>query len=508
MKKILYETLKLECEKIINRHYDYLNSLSDDIRRKNKRYNNLHKKIIKYPPYWNIDKGFSPFKCRAKKSLKTYSHTIATKIKEETYSPQPAIIHKIDKADGTKRELNIFQLPDAALSRLVYKSLLHKNLHRLNSYAFAYREDINGHDAINYIYHEWKNIDRVYIAEFDFSKYFDNISHKYIWECFSRLDILCTPEEKFVVESFLNSESCEKKKYKKSDLKQRKKGIPQGTSISLFLANLVCTELDRSLERLGVGFVRYADDTIVWSDSYQKVVEAYETIRNFGIRMGVPLNMDKSEGISLLSRDGKGELSSKPSVDYLGYTIGHDYISISDKKIIGIKKKISYIIYQNLVQPLKKGVYTKSRLSTIDWDYLVAVSQVRRYLYGGLTNSILKAYLYGKSPRVNFKGLMSYYPLINNTGQLANIDGWMIYTFSQALKLREKMWLKKHKIKLPCPVPNWIKEIDKLGKVRVGNDLYDLSIPSFSLINKAMKASINRRGLSSVVNPRSIYYQS
>jgi hypothetical protein len=70
------------------------------------------------------------------------------------------------------------------------------------------------------------------------------------------------------------------------------------------------------------------------------------------------------------------------------------------------------------------------------------------------------------------------------------------------------MWLSKHQMKLPCPVSNWIEEIDKLGKVRVGNALYDLSIPSFSLINKAMKASINRRGLSSVVNPRSIYYQS
>jgi len=218
--------------------------------------------------------------------------------------------------------------------------------------------------------------------------------------------------------------------------------------------------------------------------------------------------MDKSEGISLLSRDGKGELESKNSVAYLGYTIGHDYISISDKKIHKIKKKISYLIYQNLLQPLKNGTYTRKRLSTIDWDYLVAVSQVRRYLYGGLTDSTLKSYLYGRAPRVNFKGLMSYYPLVNNTSQLSNLDAWMIYTFRQALRLRETLWMKKHKLLLPCPVPNWIQDVDKLGKVRVGLVMYDLSIPSFLLINKAMKASITRRGLGSVVNPRSIYYAS
>jgi hypothetical protein len=42
-------------------------------------------------------------------------------------------------------------------------------------------------------------------------------------------------------------------------------GIPQGTSISLFLANVAAYALDRRLETLGVGFVRYADDTIIWS---------------------------------------------------------------------------------------------------------------------------------------------------------------------------------------------------------------------------------------------------
>jgi len=40
---------------------------------------------------------------------------------------------------------------------------------------------------------------------------------------------------------------------------RRERGIPQGTSISLFLANVAPWDLDRSLERLGVSFVRYAD---------------------------------------------------------------------------------------------------------------------------------------------------------------------------------------------------------------------------------------------------------
>lgn len=384
-----------------------------------------------------------------------------------------------------------------------------KNLHKLSSHAFAYREDRHAHDAINYIYSEWKELDRVFIAEFDFSKFFDNISHEYIQQCINKLGLFVTPQEQHVINAFLNSSSSRIDQYKsKSSLDIRERGIPQGTSISLFLANVVCTELDRALERSGVGFVRYADDTIIWSQSYQKVVDAYQLIKDFSEQMKVPINMKKSEGISLLSHDGSGEIESKSFVDYLGYSVNLKSISIKDSKVIKIKDRISYIIYSNLIQPLKKGTYNPKRLGELDKDYLVTLMQLRRYLYGGLSNSTLKSYAHGDIRKINFRGLMSYYPLVNNSPQLQKLDGWLIHTLKQSMKLRQTLWQKHASLILPGPEKDWVEKLDTFKKWRSPSSKinYDLSIPSFTLINNAMKKSMEHYGLDSVVHPRSIYY--
>ncbi len=509
MKSTLVSAIKNECNKLTERHSDYLNALHEEITRKTKRYDKPYNKEVHTPEYWRVDKRFNPFYVRSTKRIKCYAHTITKQVKEDAYKPMPAIRHTINKSDGTTRVLNIFQLPDAALSRLVYKSLLAKNLHKLNSQAFAYREDRHAHDAIGYIYNDWKSLDRVFIAEFDFSKFFDNINHTYIYDCMESLDILATPQEKSVIKAFLNSSSTTPDTYSPTlSLPQRERGIPQGTSISLFLANLVCTELDKALERSGVGFVRYADDTIIWSQSYQKVVDAYELIKMFSERMAVPINIKKSEGISLLSRDGTGEIQSKQSINYLGYNISLNSISIKHSKVLAIKKRVSFIIYANLIQPLKNHTYNTKRLVGIDLDYIVTLNQLRRYLYGGLSSSVLKKYCLGDVKRINFRGLMSFYPLVNDNNQLQKLDGWLIYTLKQSLKLRESMWLTHSAISLPGPETNWIAKIDSYKKWRSPTNtiIYDLGIPSFSLINNAMKQSMEHYGLNSVVHPRSIYY--
>ena len=98
---------------------------------------------------------FNPFNVRTTRKLTTYAKTLAAKIRTRTYKPMPAVIHYVPKGDGKRRTLNIFQLPDAAISNLVFKSLLQKNVGRFSAYAYAYREDKTPHDAVNEIFNEW-----------------------------------------------------------------------------------------------------------------------------------------------------------------------------------------------------------------------------------------------------------------------------------------------------------------------------------------------------------------
>jgi RNA-directed DNA polymerase len=509
MQALFKNILRQECDKHVERHFDYLYQLDEDIRRKSDRLGVPVAKNIERPPYWEIDERFNPFKVRAKRNIEKYSYTIARKVRGKTYEPSTAVSRTVPKEDGGQRDICVFQLPDSALSRLVYKSLLNKNVNKFSAYAYAYREDKSAHDAVMNIFSEWRNLNRVYVAEFDFSKFFDNIQHEYIWDVLKRQGFLYTEEERFIIHRFLSCKHASLTQYDPQGGEVRNRGIPQGTSISLFLANAVCCEFDRELERLGVGFARYADDTLIWSHSYDKIVQAYEIINNQATRMGVPINLEKSEGITLVTtpRHKDPEMKTKHSVAYLGYQISLDKISIAQKRLEEIKAKISYLIYQNLIQPLRNGTYNQSRLAGIDWDYVVVLYQVRRYLYGGLDSYRLQRYLIGAIPNLNFRGVMSYYPVVTDEEQLGQLDGWLIHTLKQSLVLRQNLWQTHAGTTLPGPVLNWINQITNFKRWNAPDGrVYDLQIPSFVLINRAMQLAIKKKGLSGVANPKGTYY--
>lgn len=505
MKALIRNVLRVECNKLISRHYDYLHELDADMRRKAKRLGTTVPKRVKVPPYWQVDDRFNPFKVRRPKKLACYSHTLFTKIVQGTYRPATALIRRIPKESARERELNIYQLPDAALSRLVYKSLLRKNMSLFSSYAYAYREDRDAHDAVRLISSEWGDLDRVYVAEFDFTEFFDQISHAHLREVLKRRGFYYTTDEAFIIQEFLKSRSADMADYRSDGGEVRTRGIPQGTSISLFLANVACWELDRELERLGVGFARYADDTVIWSNDYSRIAEAYEVINECGRKMGVPLNFDKSEGITLVTNQSTAEMRAKSSIEYLGYTIGLGKVGIGRKSVEKLKSRISYLVYQNLIQPLKQEIYNTPRVSVADWDYIVAVSQVRRYLYGGLNHKTLRKYLAGAIPKLNFRGLMTYYPLVDDKEQLAHLDGWLIHVFSAAMRLRQEMWHSATGMALPGPTRDWIQALSSLRSWKLGDTVYDLRIPSFSLINRAMQVAIRRAGISGVAHHSPFY---
>jgi RNA-directed DNA polymerase len=507
MKDSIRKALEDECSKLIDRHFEYLSFLDADVKRKSKKLGTHVSKLIKLPEYWAVEPRFHPFKVRPR--IEFYADTLTKKIKQHRFEVNTSILHKVPKSDGTIRTVNVFQIADSAISRLVYKSLLAKNYARFSGYAYAYREDKIAYDAIKEISSDWRGKSRIYVAEFDYSKFFDNIRHDYIWQIFDRHGFVATPQEKKIVEAFLRCRSAETAEYSPTGGVERKVGIPQGTSISLFLANLVCFELDRELERLGVGFARYADDTLIWSANYSKVVEAFDKIENYGGLMGVPLNLDKSQGVHLLTTRGvEGEIQSKLSVDFLGHEISLEKIAIKAKHVERIKRKISFLIYQNLVQAPKKGTFNTARLGVdIDFDFVVALFQVRRYLYGGLSNGQLYAFLRGQIPTIHFKGLMSFYPLVNDDEQLSKLDGWLINTFKQALRLREKLWLSKGIAVLPGPKIGWINELEKFRKFNSATGKsFDLQLPSFRLINSAIDRAIQKTGLHGFYVLPSIYY--
>jgi len=487
--------IEKEADKLAQRHHDYHNALYVENERKRSRTSSpTNLKIVAKPPQWSKDKKFDPFYVR--KHAKTIAYSIAKKIEAKSYEPFPPAKNDIVKSSGGYREVAVYQIPDAAISTLFFHRLLKKNKHRFSSFSYAYRDDRNVHFAIQDIAVELSQNSRLFVAEFDFSKFFDTISHQYLFEQFDQNGFFISAEERSVIKSFL---------------KGRDEGIPQGTSISLFLANLACWKLDKQLEKEGLQFARYADDTIIWSQDYTKITKALDIMTSFSKEVGVALNPQKSLGISLLCpNEMKSEFyKTKECVEFLGYSIAVNKVSIKAASVIKIKREISYILYKHLIQPLKSTPLKALKIPANNKDeaLLSAICEVRRYMYGNLSESMLESYLTGRSNRIFFKGIMSFYPLINDEKQMTSLDGWLVNAVFKAVQKRSKLLIfhrqpRVHSFPFNVSRKNLLKGCNR-SKVH-GKRL--LKYPSFLTIYQAMKKGLVEEGISGITDSNANTY--
>lgn len=490
MYKSLLSEIKKEASISADKYNLYHNYLHTNWIRKTNRISTVPTKIVKIPEEWQNDRKHNPF--YVLKHVEKITKKIADKIQTGSYIPNKPFEKQIPKKGGGLRNISIYQLPDSAVSDKFYHDLLRKNRHRFSSFSYAYRNDRNIHFAIQDIANELKQSPRIFIAEFDFSNFFGSIDHDFIRRQLKENCFLISSTEENVIEAFL---------------KDREVGIPLGTSISLFLANLVCWRLDRKLEDEGLRFARYADDTIIWTKDYSKICKAFEIINDFSNIAGININYDKSDGISLLQKAGMRSefVNPKSYIEFLGYKISVTHIAIRDSSVLNIKKQISYLLYKNLIQPLKSNPIQALRFPTAhkDSDFLTAISEIRRYLYGNLTEITLKKFLNGTYVKLNFKGIMSFYPLINDEDQMKDLDNWLVSTILNVLRKRKKLLIQLGKQTNFFPFDMNSESLINTCRKQSGGIF---QIPSFLRIYRAIQIGIKNLGIEKVMNPDSKYY--
>jgi hypothetical protein len=496
-----------EAEKLIRRHEMYATNLAREIRRRELRSGHQQSKIVEIPEYWSLANGFNPYYVR--RHAKAIAHAIEQSLAAQTYRPRTAFKYHVPKSDGTFREVSVFQVADSALSALTFKRLMEKNARHFSASAYAYRTDRTIHDAILHIASDLRLRNRVYLAEFDFTKYFDSVSHEHIINMLDNSRFFITRREKYIIKTFVTTPSLAAHEYIGPSM-PRTKGFPLGTSVSLFVANLVAYPLDHMLERLGVGFARYADDTLIWSDSYAEIGRAANSLEDAAAEMGVSLNFLKSKGITLFAPSGmRAELSAQNSVEFLAHSINQENISIREASVKRIKMRIAYLIYQNLLQEPLRGNFPSDRmLGKIDEDYPVLIYQLRRYLYGNLNEATLRRFLYRQTPLLRFRGLMSFYPIVDDEQLLRDLDGWMLSCTLRAIKRRGQLWDVYFPGALPAPHGKSRAQLLQLRHNPDPGHLVDLRFPSFLRISKLLRRASATYGASAVANARSHRYYS
>jgi RNA-directed DNA polymerase len=160
-----------------------------------------------------------------------------------TYKPVPSLRVQIPKGGGGNRTIDSFSVPDAAVAKIFLDNLRVRNAKIFSDSSYAYQHQKTPLDAVIRLQASLK-LDVMFISQYDFSSYFDSIDHVYLTNLLSKQGpFLTTAMERNLLQSILTHD------YIQSPTQQgtRTRGIPQGHSLSLFLANVAAHPLDAEL---------------------------------------------------------------------------------------------------------------------------------------------------------------------------------------------------------------------------------------------------------------------
>jgi hypothetical protein len=453
MEDAIRKAIEFQAKKLLRRE--------EKIRFAKKKYQRRHKLrtgtpgavgTYREPRVWGVAPHFDPKHCIS--HSKYLAHVIWQKIRERSYKPQPAVRYRIAKDSGGFREIMVFSIPDAAVSNLFYRRLRDKNRNLFSPFSYAYMKERGLFDAVIQL-DSYLNYGKRFIIQFDFAKYFDSIDRKYIEYLFDKTNFNISETEKYILRSFLIHKIHDAKNYVVGPSEVRRLGVPQGSSLSLFLANIAGHELDRRLESTNGQFVRFADDVVAITSSHDDALRVQDAFDEHCKYSGIKINHEKSPGISLLKSDIKSErrtfyvndgdgddITHIEDFDYIGHNFSNAGIGLSIRGFKRTKRRISKIIYLHLLYSAKKfNAVDMTRVmgAHFDWDLVTCVNEIRKFIYGGLRHSEVVSFVEGNSKIGKMRGFIGFCPLMDRVEQFRELDGWLVNVLRRALSERYRL---------------------------------------------------------------------